>query len=106
MPAGLSNAGTTGKPALEPVPRDGCRICTAATRGRSAARINGNSGGVKQYSAIIEAHPHRGDQAEDERQGDDDQTDTGEESPLMATLRERVTEENGLRREFRARVGP
>lgn len=98
MPEVMTSARTTDKPELEPVAHPECRICNAAHRGRSASRIHGNDGGVQQYNAIIEAHPHRNDQA------DDEPTDTGEDSPLMLSLRERVTEENELRRSVR--LGP
>ncbi|MEU0764820.1 hypothetical protein ABZ351_34750 [Streptomyces microflavus] len=105
MPEVMTSARTTDKPELEPVAHPECRICAAAQRGRSASRIHSNDGGVRRYNAIIEAHPHRGDQTDTEHQ-DDDQADADEDSPLMATLRGRVAEENGLRRDFRARVGP
>lgn len=99
MPEVMMSARTTDKPELEPVAHPECRICNAAHRGRSASRINGNDGGVRQYNAIIEAHPHKGDQAEDEHQAET--PDNGEDSPLMLTLRERVAEENGMRRSIR-----
>ncbi|MEU3060628.1 hypothetical protein [Streptomyces subrutilus] len=105
----MTSTRTTDKPELEPVAHPECRICTAAHRGRSASRINGNDGGVRQYNAIIAAHPHRGDQADDahqdDDQADDEPTSTGDDSPLMTALRERVTEENELRRDFR-RLSP
>ncbi|MFB6816287.1 hypothetical protein ACFCV8_17280 [Streptomyces sp. NPDC056347] len=105
MPEVMTSARTPAKPALEPVAHPGCRICAAADRGRSASRIRGNEGGIQRYSGIIETHPHRGNQAEDKYQGTD-QADaepigSGEDSPLMATLRERVSEENGMRRSIR-----
>ncbi|PZT76634.1 MULTISPECIES: hypothetical protein [unclassified Streptomyces] len=97
MPEVIKSARTRDKPELEPVAHAECRICTAAHRGRSASRIHGNEGGVRHYNAIIEAHPHRDDQADAEHKGDE----TGEDSPLLIALRERVTEENGLRRSIR-----
>lgn len=106
MPEVMTSTRTTDKPELEPVAHPECRICNAAHRGRSASRIHGNDGGVRQYNAIIEAHPHSADQAKDERdhQADDDKAMTitnGEDSVLMVALRERVTEENELRRSIR-----
>ncbi|WNI21524.1 hypothetical protein [Streptomyces sp. ITFR-16] len=107
MPEAMTSARTADEPELEPVAHPECRICTAAHRGRSASRIHGSDGGVQHYTAIIAAHLHCNDQADAEHQGQgDDQADTGEDSPLLTTLRERVSEGNGLRRGFRDRTGP
>ncbi|MGW8975112.1 hypothetical protein [Streptomyces platensis] len=94
---------TTGRPELEPVAHPDCRICNAAHRGRSASRINHNDGGIRQYNAIIEAHPHKNYPDEEERQGRNqaEAPDNGEDSHLLATLRERVSEENEMRRSIR-----
>ncbi len=44
-----------------PQPEPGCRICFAADRGRSAARMKRHNGRVESFAAIIAAHPHRND---------------------------------------------
>ncbi|MFD8939503.1 hypothetical protein ACFV0R_30365 [Streptomyces sp. NPDC059578] len=46
-------------PALEPVPVEGCAICGAASNGRDRRRHRGDISGVRQYSALVEQHPHR-----------------------------------------------
>ncbi|MET9148339.1 hypothetical protein [Streptomyces sp. NPDC004042] len=102
MPEVMMSARTPpDRPALEQVAHPECRICHAANRGRTAARINNNPGGVKHYNAIIEAHPHRNDQADAEHQADDQAEPDNGDSPVMHTLRERVAEENGMRRWIR-----
>lgn len=49
-------------PGLEPVAHADCRICHAAHRGRSAARVQQAAGRVREYNRIIGEHPHRSDQ--------------------------------------------
>ncbi|GGR81024.1 hypothetical protein GCM10010252_19450 [Streptomyces aureoverticillatus] len=53
-------------PALEPVARPDCRVCHAAHRGRTAARVQQAAGRVRHYNEIIAAHPHTIDQGDDE----------------------------------------
>lgn len=46
-------------PGLEPVAHADCRVCHAAHRGRSAARVQGAAGRVRDFNRLIAAHPHR-----------------------------------------------
>lgn len=46
-------------PTLEPVPVEGCRICTAAANGRKSAWNLGSERGARRFSDIISQHPHR-----------------------------------------------
>ncbi|MHC0429253.1 hypothetical protein ACX6XY_03565 [Streptomyces sp. O3] len=57
-------------PDLEPVAHPDCRVCYAAHRGRSAARVQEAAERVRHFNGIIGAHPHRADQ--DDGQGADE----------------------------------
>ncbi|WP_416975766.1 hypothetical protein [Streptomyces sp. 4F14] len=46
-------------PGLEPVPREGCRVCAALGRERETARRVGNYTKVHRLNREIENHPHR-----------------------------------------------
>ncbi|WP_405795494.1 hypothetical protein [Streptomyces sp. NBC_01506] len=43
-------------PAFEPVAHPECRICYAANRGRTAARLQNAAGRVREFNRIIEDH--------------------------------------------------
>ncbi|NEA16679.1 hypothetical protein [Streptomyces halstedii] len=45
--------------ALEPVPVEGCHICTAASNGREFGRGQADFVGVRKYGDMIGQHPHR-----------------------------------------------
>lgn len=46
-------------PALEPVPVEGCPICTAAVTRREAARRLGSFVSLQSTNDVISQHPHR-----------------------------------------------
>ncbi|OYP17332.1 hypothetical protein CFC35_24855 [Streptomyces sp. FBKL.4005] len=61
-------------PLLEPVPVEGCRICAALARGRTAARLCRSPVSVQNYNDQIRHHPHR--RATDWKGPQSDQLDT------------------------------
>lgn len=44
---------------LEPVPREGCRVCTALGKERETARQAGDDTKVHRLNREIENHPHQ-----------------------------------------------
>ncbi|MFI9206170.1 hypothetical protein [Streptomyces sp. NPDC053048] len=46
------------KPALEPVPVDGCDVCAALAKSREGARANGDHGYVAMVNEELTTHPH------------------------------------------------